>query len=370
MERRFVMPRIPSTCRIACVLLLLAPAALLVTTAEAAPRGGEKAEPKGASGSAYRNKELGVAARGPAGWKMVADKNGAVPTRWRRLVTFNDNTTDAQATLSVRPRSAASLDDLLASVRKDWDKSADRLRVSSMRKIDASALSKTGQIVVDGSFTRKAKPAKVEKGVPAPPAGDVTVRVQAIYYLGPGHEYLLYAQAQETHWSRVRGRLERLRTSVEFDKAAEELPEGEGIYRNEAIGFSCTFPQTFAVITPQRENHLVQFQGVGANDPVLSVYGFKWEQDLAKDAERLVAHYEEDKGGTASAKTMEIAGQQGMLVTAKAMLGGVDRVVLIAVVKRGDSIFRLRASVPAEAEAAGTRVFRKFVAGFKMTRAP
>ena len=195
------MPRIPSIYRVAYVLLLLALGAPLVTSVEAAPRGGDA---KGPAGSAYRNKQLGVTARGPAGWKMVADKKGVIPSRWRRLVTFNDNATDAQATLSVRPRAAPTLDDLLASVRKDWAKSADRLRVSSMRKIEASALNKIGQIVVDGSFTRKAKPVKSEKGVPAPPSAGISVRVQAIYYLGPGNTYLLYAQAQETHWSRVR----------------------------------------------------------------------------------------------------------------------------------------------------------------------
>ncbi|MDJ0522428.1 MAG: hypothetical protein QNJ90_10200 [Planctomycetota bacterium] len=363
------MPTLASTCRTLSVFLLLAAGAVLVTDAAAEPRGGAKSDPKKAGGSTYRNAKLGVRARGPAGWKMVADRKGVAPTRWQRLVTFNDGATDAQATLSFRPRSATTLDDLLAMVRKDWDKSADRLRVSSMRKIEASALNRIGQVVVDGSFTRKAKPAKAKKGVPAPPSAGTPMRVQAIYYLGPGHTYLLYAQAQQTHWSRLRSRLERLRQSVQFDKAVEKGPTGEGSYRNDATGFACRFPKNYTVVTPQRENHLVQFEGVGAEDAVLSVYGFKWEQSAEKDAERLVAHYEEDKGGTASARTMEVAGQEGFLVTAKAMLGGVDRVVMIAVVKRGSDCFRLRASMPATAEAKGTAVFRAFVAGFKFSRA-
>ncbi len=352
------------------VLALLVAGALWVTSLEAAPRGGAKADaPKGPGGSTYTNKKLGVRARGPAGWKMIADK-GAVPTTWRRLVTFNDTETDADATLSVRPRSSATLDDLLAKVRADWQKTAAKLRVTSMRKVETNALNRIAQVVVDGTFSRKAKPPKAEKGVPAPPAAPIAYRVQAIYFLGAGSTYLLYAKAQDTHWSRVRSRIERLRQSVQFEQAADQGPTGEGSYRNEVVGIACRFPKNYTVVAPQRENHLVQFQGVAETDPVLSIYGFKWSQDAAKDAARLVAHYEADKGGTASATSMEVAGQEGMLVKANAMLAGSDRVVMIAVVKRGEDCFRLRASMPAESEATGAAVFRKFVGSFKLGRAP
>ena len=347
--------------------------ALALTTADAAPRGGEMADPAkkaGGSGAAYANPELGVRARGPAGWKMVADR-GSVPTTWNRLVTFNDPETDAQATLSVRPRSAATLDDLLSSVRADWDKTNDRLRVNSMRKVEASALSKVAQVIVDGSFTRKAeKPPAAKDGVPPPPSSGTPYRVQAVYLLGPGYTYLLYAQCQETHWARLRAPLEMLRESIQFEEEVNTGPTGEGSYRSEADGFTCRYPKDYTVVTPQRSNHLIQFEGVSEAAPVLSIYGFKWEQDVAKDVERLVAHYEENKGGTASATSMEVAGQQGMLVKAKATLGGQDRIVLIAVVKRGDDLFRLRASMPVSAEASGTAVFQTWVGSFKLQRAP
>jgi len=353
--------------RIALVALVLLTGSLALEAAFASPRGGEKADP---GGGMYANKELGVRARGPAGWKMVADRASA-PTVWNRLVTFNDTSTDAQATLSVRPRAAATLDDLLALVRADWDKTKDRLRVNSMQKVEASVLSKVPQVIVDGSFTRKPeKPAESKDGVPAPPSAGVPYRVRAVYLLGPGYTYLLYAQCQETHMSRLRAPLEQLRESIQFDQEIDKGPKGEGSYRSEADGFTCQFPKDYTVITPQRSNHLIQFEGVSENDPVLSIYGFKWEQEAGKDAERLVAHYEENKGGTASSSTMEVAGQQGVLVKAKATIGGQDRIVLIAVVKRGDDLFRLRASMPVAAEASGTGVFNAWVASFKLQRAP
>ncbi len=361
------MPRnAPLSLRAALLAAALAVGLVAATQLEAAPPDAKKKQP---SGSSYRNAKLGIRARGPSGWGMIADKVAA-PSRWQRLVTFNDKATDANARLSARPRVSATLDDLLSAVRKDWDKSADRLRVSSLRKIEASALNKIGRVIVDGSFTRKPKAVKTKKGVPAPPSAGTLYQVQATYYLGPGYTYLLYAQGQDTHWSRLKGRLRRLAESVQFDKEPDLGPTGEGSYRNEAVGFTCRFPKGYTVVTPQRENHLVQFEGVSERDAVLSVYGFKFEQDADKDAERLVAYYEEDKGGTANATTMEVAGQQGVRVQAKAMISGVDRIILIAVVKRGGDCFRLRASMPAEAETSGTAAFRTFVAGFTFAGKP
>jgi len=332
---------------------------------DAAPDDAKK--PRG--GATYRNARLGVRARGPVGWKMVADR-AAAPTRWQRLVTYNDRTTDAQATLSVRPRVATTLDDLTQAVRKDWAKSGGRLSVSSLQKVAANALNKNARVIVDGSFTRKPRPAKSKTGVPAPPSAPVPYKVKAVYYLGPGYTYLLYAQGQATHWSRLRAPLKRLAASVTFDKAVPTGPTGEGSYRSDREGFTCRFPKGYTVVTPQRENHLVQFQGVGADEASLSVYGFKFEAGAAKDAERLVAYYEEDKGGTASARSMEVAGRSGMRVAARAMISGVDRVILIAVVKRGEDCFRLRASMPASAETKGVSAFRAFVTSFRFAGGP
>ncbi len=134
------MPRIQTAClratplRALVVLLLLVTGAALAVRGEAAPRGGAKADPrngakKAPGGSTYRNAQLGVRARGPAGWRMFADK-GDVPTSWRRLVRFTDTATDAQVTLSVRPRKAATLDDLRSRVRRDWERAKSRLRVT------------------------------------------------------------------------------------------------------------------------------------------------------------------------------------------------------------------------------------------------
>jgi len=353
--------------RAGLAVALLASVALssFISPVAAAPDEAKKA----GGGATYRNARLGVRARGPKGWKMVADRASA-PTRWQRLVTYNDTPTDAQATLSARPRVAATLDDLAQAVRKDWAKSAGRLTMTALQKVEANALNKNARVIVDGSFTRKPRAGKAKKGVPAPPSAPTLYKVKATYYLGPGYTYLLYAQGQGTHWSRLRAPLKRLASSIAFDKATETGPAGEGSYRNDAAGFSCRFPRGYTVVTPQRENHLVQFQGVGEADPVLSVYGFKFEPSADKDAERLVAYYEEDKGGTASARSMEVSGMAGMRVSAKAMIGGVERVVLIAVVKRGEDCFRLRASVPASAETKGASAFRAFVAGFQFAGRP
>lgn len=343
---------------------------LAVLLLAAVPARGEPEETKGGpKGATYSNKELGVRAEGPEGWKLVAD-DGSAPSRWRRLATFNDTATDAQAVLSVRPRDAGSLDALMTRVRAEWQKSAPRLRMDGIRKVEASAVSRVPYVAVDGSFTRKPKPKPAEKGVPAPPSAGVSYRVEATYFLGAGYEYLLYAQGRQTHWSRLRTPLRRLRESVKLaDVAADAAAAaGSGMYRNDHLGFSCTYPRDYAIVVPQREHHVVQFEGVSAEDPVLGIYHFKWSESAEKDAERVIAHYEENEGGTAEMKRYEVAGQEGVLVTAKATLGGVDRVILLAIVKRGDWCFRLRGVVPAAKAAEGARVFRTFAGSLKLKR--
>lgn len=324
---------------------------------------------KAPKGSSYNNPGMGIAARAPAGWRMVADKVGA-PSTWTRLVTFNDANTDAQAVLSARPRTHGNLDDLLGSQRKAWEKSAGELRVSSMRKIESTTPGVPGTVVVDATFVRKPSKPEVKPGSPPPPPRPpVTYRVQATYYLGAGYEYLLYAKGQQTHWSRLRGPLSQLRSSLTFAAGSgADGPRGEGSYRDEKRGFTCRFPKDYTVVVPQRGNHLVQFEAVGGDSPVLGVYGFKWSQTLVKDAERLVAFYEDNHAGEATMRTTEVSGHEAMMVTARASIGGADRVILFALFKRDDDLFRVRAVMPKSAEAEGTRVFRAFLNSFKFSR--
>ena len=329
---------------------------------------GKDAKKSPAGGHSYHNQALGITTQVPSGWSVIADK-GAAPTSWKRLATFHDKETDAQAVLSARPRRAATLDDLVAMVRADWQKTQEKLPMSAMRKVEASALNPVARVVVDGSYLRKLQPKKTDAGVAGPPQS-VTYHVQATYYLGPGYTFLLYASAQQTHWSRLHTHLDRMRDSVRFDQKPDTGPVGEGAYRNDLVGFSCKYPKDYTVVVPQRQNHLVQFESVSKADAVLGVYAFDYTQGASADAERLAAYYEGDKGGTSQVSRSEVSGQEAQLVTAKAMLGGVDSIVLISVLKRGGTIFRLRAEFPASAEAKGRATFDKFVKSFHLGNAP
>ena len=333
----------------------------------AGPAHGE--DPKPSSGSSYRNAKLGVSARVPSGWRMVVDK-AAAPTNWKRLVTFNDKGTDAQAVLSVRPRTATSVDALMASTRRAWDKSRGRLRLDSMKKVEPTSLEPVGKVIVEGSFTREPKPKPAKDGVAPPPGPPVGYRVTATYLLGPGYEYLLYAQGQRTHWSRLRAPLRKLASSIRFDKKESAGAKGEGSFRSDAHGFSCKFPKDYTVVVPQRTNHVISFQGVADTNPVISIYAFSWTKSADADAQRLVTHYEEDKGGTVETSSREVSGQEAVFITAEATLGGVDRTILLAILKRGDTCFRLRASVPRENAADGAAIFNTFLSNFQLGSAP
>lgn len=344
-------------------------ACALLATAVTAPRlagaddekGAKKAAP---TGPTFRNKGLGVRASGPSGFTMVADKQGAVSS-WKRLATWNHKDTGAQIVLYARPRSSATLDALMGSVRKEWNRSAGRLRLDAMRKVDKSAMTKVAKVIVDGSFTRKGKVKKSKDGVPPPPPESTPMRVQATYYLGSGNEFLLYVTTRTSHWTRMRKELRRMRDELALEKEVAAGPTGEGAYRNEKLGFSCRFPKGYTIVAPKRTHHVVKFAGLASTDPVLSVYAFPYEEDAAADARRLMTYYTEDKAGEAQRRGTEVSGTEGAEVVARAMIDGEDQQIFVAVVKRGDTCFRLRCVVPAEEEAKGAAAFRAFVSSFR-----
>jgi hypothetical protein len=306
----------------------------------------------------YRNDGLGVQVTGPAGWKMATAKT--TPTQWSPLVTFYDPGTDTEATLHVRPRRSATVKDLTAELQKEW--SADRtITVVGSRAVEPTARNAAAGVVFEATQTKPATRPEAKPGAPAPaPAAPTTWYVMATYWLGPGYEFLLYAQSRSTLWSRMRPFLEGVRDSFQLAAAARG-PEGEGAYQDEARGFSCRFPKGYTVRVPARKNHVVEFAGVSADQPVLGVYHFASASTVEQDAQSLVAYYTEEQNGEATAAPHQVAASPGMLVTARANVGGKDQTFFVAIAKRGGEFFRLRAAVPRAAEAEGKRVFDAFL---------
>lgn len=343
-------------------LVVLAAWALL---AGASGVGALAAPDEAAQEGEYRNDSMGVSARVPAGWKFSAESGS--PTVWKRLATFWDPVTSSEVVFSARTRASATVEDMEGSVRKDWAQNP-RLQVTAMRRVPAAPPTRpVPMVIVDAAFTVKHEP-KAGEAAPKVPPPPVTYRVNATYFLAPGFEYMLYATAQSTHWSRITARVDALRESVTFQGAPADAagPVGEGAYRNNEVLFACRYPSNYSVTAPARSSHIVQFEGVGADDPELGVYHMAFEPEAAEDAARLVDHYVSN-GGEASISTIEVFGKQARLVTAQAAVGGRDRTIMIAVLKRGSSeLFRLRASMPKGTEAKGRRVFEAFVASFKL----
>ncbi len=332
-------------------------------SAWAGPEDEQPDKPKAPAGPKYANKPAGVAAAGPSGWKMVADKASAV-SEWTRLVTFYDPGTDADAVLSTRKREHATLDQLMASVRKDWAKTP-ALTVTSMRTSQPSALQPNSTVVVDATFLHRKKPKGAE---PPPPA--VTYRVSATYFLAPRAEYLLYAKAQATHWSRVRAKLGALARSVKIEGAGDRKVQGEGAYRDESRGFACRYPTGYTVVIPQRKKHIVRFEGLSSENPILDVYTFRWDQSVDKDIQRLVEYYRGELGGETEQQSVEVGGRSGQMLTARAEMNGEPKTFMLAIVKRGSEFFRLKVTSTRDAEGNGRATFTKFLRDFKIGPAP
>jgi hypothetical protein len=325
-------------------------------------------EPATPAGSDYRNEALGLTLKGPAGWKMTAEKETV--SAWKRLVTFYDAGTEADAVLTVRERKHATVQDLEAGIRREW--ATDRsFTVNSVQTVPATPGRSHPSVVLEATQVVVPPRPTSPSGAPAPAPPPVTYFIQATYWLGPGHEFLLYAKSRNTLWTRVRPLVEQVRASFALAAAPETGPAGEGGFADETLGFTCRYPSGYSVRLPKSKSFRVEFKGVGADAPVLSVHHFTGDFPVENDAQGLVKYYAEDQAGEASAEPHEVGGRPGMLVTARAVVEGKPTTVFIGVAKRGDQeFFRVRASMPREAEARGRSVFLAFLNSFGIGAPP
>jgi hypothetical protein len=317
-------------------------------------------DPPATKGPTFQSDEHGLSAAGPGGWKMSADKPRSAA--WERLCTFWDPDSSAEAVLSRRPRKARNVKELHGMLMKEWAASED-ITVTSMRPIEATELNRQASVVVDATYVTKPK-AKSPDDPPPPP---LTWRVNATYLLSAGSEVLLYVKSQASHWSRVRGSLERLRRSVAFAAPVTAGPKGEGSYRNDRIGFTCRYPKDYTVVEPARKNHVVQFEGATGAAPVLGVYRFEWDAAVEKDVERMLTYYRDELAGEADQGTIEVSGKQAKLITARATIGAGEQVFFLAIFKRGGAFFRLKASSSPEQAGECEAAFKAFVDTFRLT---
>lgn len=316
------------------------------------------------TGAVLHDKERGVRVTAPKDWKLVPDKGG--PTLWTRVASFFDGKTSAEAVFSERKRGAIDAQSLLARVRAEWAERTD-IVVTSTRLVEATPTSPTARVVVDGTYMeRPSAPKGVAAAVPPPP---IAWRTRTTYFLGPGHEYMLYARAHQTHWSRADPAFATIESSVAFDREVDAGPKGAGAYRNDEAGFQCAFPPEYAVTVPGFRNHVVEFVGISDADPALGVFVLPWTGTLEADAKRLVDFYVEDQGGSAESRGIQLGGREALLVEARARVGGRDTIVLLALAKRGnDAIYRVKGTAPLAEEAALRARFNAFLASFQWTR--
>lgn len=307
----------------------------------------------------YKNGLLGLSVTGPKGWKLTT--SGSESATWTRLAVFDEPGTQVQVAVSQRRRTATSLDALEQQVRKEW--TADKaFSLTGVNRVDATAIRPIAYVQVEANQIRKPAAA-----APGAPAGQPTAwQLLVTYVLAPGSEILVYGHGPAVAWSKARPLVQALVDSITLS-APPRGPEGEGAYRNDARGFSLRFPKGYTVVVPQRQDHVASFVPVSGDQPTLDVYLLPWKEDVARDAERLVKHYQETRGGQASSKVYEVAGQPGMLVTAQVTEQGRESVVLLALVKRGEELFRVRASIPKASEQAGQAVFDDLIRSFAMT---
>lgn len=307
-------------------------------------------------------------------------QQGSIP-QWQTLATFVEQAApnrpaipagrQSLAVLSVRRAAAISLSKLRAEVTKAYadDKS---FTVSSIADLPPNGRRPLAGLLVDATQVRPADPAPAPAAgaAPAPAPAPVTWRVNAAYFLGGEYEYLLYTQAPATLYASLQPSISAMIDGFTLKRSGTAgVPKGEGSFRDESAGFACQYPAGYGVRLPERTLHLVEFTPAGAG-PVLGVYRMDSALDLDAEAKALVDYYTgPEVGGEATASQLEIAGRSAALVTAKGRPAGFvkDTLFLVAVVKRGNDTFRLRATGDQTDELNTRAAFEKFAKSFVLS---
>lgn len=342
-----------------------------------APPAPAPAAPAAPPGPAFANRDLGLSLAGPSGWKLLPQA-GSIP-QWQTLATFVEQPLpnrpavpagrQALCVLSLRRASAVSLGRLRAEVTKAYadDKS---FTVTSITDLPPSGRRPLAGVLVDATQVRAADPAPAPTPGAAPAPTSVTWRVLAAYFLGGEYEYLLYTQAPATLYASLQPSIAAMIDGVTLTRAGTpSARKGEGSFRDESAGFACQYPPAYGVRLPERTLHLVEFTPATAG-PVLGVYRVDSALDLDAEAKALVDYYTgSEVGGEATASPMELAGRAAALVTAKGRPPGFlkDSIFLIAVVKRGNDTFRLRATGDLTDEPNTRAAFDRFAKSFVLS---
>jgi hypothetical protein len=353
-----VIDRVRALLLVVCAGVAAASGAVADPPAPASP----PQAPAPAAGPVYKNPAVGLTITGPQGWTLKTEN--AAASAWKKLAVYALPGTQVEVTVSQRDRTAATLEALHAAVQKEWQ-AEKAYNVAGVRMVDPTALRPVGMVQVEATQIKKPEP--TAGAAPAGPAATpVLWHYLVSYVMVQRHEVLVHATGPAVAWPRARGAVQTLLDSIVLSAPPKGV-EGEGGYRNDERGFTVRYPKGYTVVIPQRRDHVVSFVPTNADQPVLDVYLIEWKQAAADDAERLVKHFKETRGGEASAKPGDVAGMPGVLVTAEVVESGRESTVVLALFKRGDELFRLRGSFPRTADAAGKAAFDEFLKSFALT---
>jgi hypothetical protein len=354
----------------------LALAAACVPSAAAAPPDAPAAPP-----ARWQSTGLGASLEAPAGWTLVADEKAG--QGWERLCVLQDAASGAETVVSVRKARAASVPEMAEEVRSLFAKDK-AFAVTSTTDVPPTPARPFAGLRVEGTQQVPQPPAPPSaSGAPAPPRAPVVLRFRWTQFLGNGREWLFFTTVRATVWSRVADAVTALENGFSL-KPDVLAGKGEGLFRDEDLGFSCRYPAGYGVRIPAsptlgrggspgheigRAGLVAEFAPSGEG-PVLSVFRDPSSDalDAAAAADALVAWFTGDEvQGEAEKSASQLSGRSAQLVRARARLDGRDQVVFAAVAKRGDDeTFRVQAAGDVSAEEAVKKAFDAFAKSFAL----
>jgi hypothetical protein len=310
----------------------------------------------------------------PAGWTMARESTSS--PSWLRICSFTDPTSKAVAVVFVRRAQAGSLSKLRDEVTKTFAEDAT-YRVTGVIDLPVAGNRPLPGLLVDAIQTRAGE--TLPSGAPGPA---VAFRTYAAFFLAGDSEFLIQVQAKATAWPKVGNAIDKMIQGVLVKVlGSASLPKGENAFSDEDAGFACRYPTGYGVRVPKRPDEAKE-EGAAAGEPrllvefapatpgpVIGVYRSASEKDADAEGKAIADWLKGDEvGGEATEGSAQVSGRGAATVSGKGNVEGREVAVHFAVVKRGNDLFRVRVTGPADQPDRAKGAFDAFLKSFVLGR--
>ncbi|MHC4473457.1 MAG: PsbP-related protein [Planctomycetota bacterium] len=218
----------------------------------------------------YESKQYQVKIAGPEGW-TTAWTGPKSSGNWVDLVRFEEPRTKAEVTLSTSATHHRSAKDMIAALKKQFQKDA---RLAIHRKEEMGPTSKRPRGILF-EYTTQGK--------------EGPIHAVAAYFHHLSRRYRVYAVVREVGWRTISDDVEKFAKGLGLTSRAFRDEKERRNYTDDAHGFAFYYPESWSVRVPAKGPRVVFNSAVGVE---IRVYVTSSRENLVDSVDRVVQDLE------------------------------------------------------------------------------